>query len=54
VPGVQLVELIAAEAALETAVITRPDVDHLSTQAFLRVVSRASKASPSPALPLAA
>ena len=43
VPGVRLVELIGAEPALESAVVTRPDVEHLSTQAFLRVVSRTGK-----------
>ena len=53
VPGVRLVELIAAEPALESAVVTRPDVEHLSTQAFLRVVSRTGNSTPA-ALRLAA
>jgi DNA-binding transcriptional LysR family regulator len=52
VPGVQLVELAGAEPAYESAVVTRPDSEHLSTQAFLHAVVRAGK--PVPALPLAA
>jgi DNA-binding transcriptional LysR family regulator len=54
VPGVRLVELDGAEPALESAVLTRPDVEHLSTQAFLRAVVRAAKPKPTPALGLAA
>ena len=51
-PGVRLVELVGAQPALESAVVTRTDDDHLSTQAFLRVVTRTAKSSP--ALSLAA
>jgi DNA-binding transcriptional LysR family regulator len=52
VPGVRLIELIAAQPVLESAVVTRRDVEHLSTQAFLHVVSHTAKSSP--ALSLAA
>jgi hypothetical protein len=46
------VELAGAEPAYESAVVTRPDSEHLSTQAFLHAVVRAG--NPVPALPLAA
>jgi DNA-binding transcriptional LysR family regulator len=42
-PGVRLVELAGAEPAFESAVLTRPDAEHLATQAFLHAVSRAAK-----------
>jgi DNA-binding transcriptional LysR family regulator len=55
-PGVQLVELIGAEPAFETAVLTRLDTEHLATHAFLRALPRVPKPRPvGPAvLPLAA
>jgi DNA-binding transcriptional LysR family regulator len=52
VPGVRLVELIGSEPGLQSAVVTRPDAEQLSTQAFLRAVTRAAR--PVPTLPLAA
>jgi DNA-binding transcriptional LysR family regulator len=52
VPGVRLVELEGAEPAFESAVVTRPEAEHLSTQAFLHAVVRAGK--PAPALSIAA
>jgi DNA-binding transcriptional LysR family regulator len=52
VPGVRLVELLGAEPTLESAVVTRAESEHLSTQAFLRAVTHAAK--PRPALGLAA
>jgi DNA-binding transcriptional LysR family regulator len=52
VPGVRLVPLAGAEPAFESAIVTLPDVEHLTTQAFLHAVVRAAK--PAPALPLAA
>jgi DNA-binding transcriptional LysR family regulator len=52
IPGVRLVELAGVEPAFESAIVTRPDADHISTQAFLHAVVRAGK--PAPALPIAA
>jgi DNA-binding transcriptional LysR family regulator len=52
VPGVRLVELIGTEPALQSVGVTRPDAEQLSTQAFLRAVTRAAR--PIPTLPLAA
>jgi DNA-binding transcriptional LysR family regulator len=52
VPGVRLVELAGAEPAFESAVVTRPDAEELSTHAFLHAVVRAGK--PALALPVAA
>jgi DNA-binding transcriptional LysR family regulator len=52
VPGVCLVELLGATPTLESAVVTRADCEHLSTQAFLRAVTHAAK--PRPALGLVA
>jgi DNA-binding transcriptional LysR family regulator len=52
VPGVRLIELLGVEPTLESAVVTRPDVEHLSMQAFLRAVTYAAR--PRPALGRAA
>jgi DNA-binding transcriptional LysR family regulator len=52
VPGVCLVELVGATPTLESAVVTRTDCEHLSTQAFLRAVAHAAR--PRPALGLVA
>jgi len=52
VPGVHLIELLGDGPTLESAVVTRPDVEHLSLQAFLRAVTHAAK--PRPALRRAA
>jgi DNA-binding transcriptional LysR family regulator len=52
VPGVRLVELAGAEPAFEVAVVTQLEIEHLSTQAFLRAVTHAAR--PAPRLPLAA
>jgi DNA-binding transcriptional LysR family regulator len=52
VPGVCMLELLGVEPILESAVVTRADSDHFSTQAFLRAVSHAAK--PKPALGLVA
>jgi DNA-binding transcriptional LysR family regulator len=46
VPGVCLVELIGATPALESAVVTRTDCEHISTQTFLRAVAHAAKSRP--------
>jgi DNA-binding transcriptional LysR family regulator len=49
-PGVELVELLGAEAAFESAVLTHPDSEHLAAQAFLHALSRVCKRSaPAPA-----
>ena len=53
VPGVRLVPLLGAEPVLQSAIVTRPDSEQLSTQAFLRAATRAA-VRPYPALPLAA
>ena len=50
IPGVRLVELEGAEPAFESAIVTRLDAEHISTQAFLHAVVRAGRAAP--ALPL--
>jgi DNA-binding transcriptional LysR family regulator len=52
VPGVRLIELLGDGPMLESAVVTRPDVEHLGMQAFLRAVTYAAK--PRPALRRAA
>jgi len=52
VPGVRIVALAGAEPAFEAAVVSPLDVEHLSTQVFLRAVTRAAR--PVPGLPLAA
>jgi DNA-binding transcriptional LysR family regulator len=52
VPGVRLVELLGVGPTLESAVVTRPDVEHLSVQSFLRAVTYAAR--PRPALGRAA
>jgi DNA-binding transcriptional LysR family regulator len=52
VPGVHLVELLGEEPTLESAVVTRADSEHFSTQLFLRAVTHAAK--PKPALGLVA
>ena len=46
VPGVRLIELLGVGPTLESAVVTRPDVEHLSMQAFLRAVTYAAKPRP--------
>ena len=45
VPGVRLIELLGVGPTLESAVVTRPDVEHLSIQAFLRAVTYAATAA---------
>jgi DNA-binding transcriptional LysR family regulator len=52
VPGVRLIELLGVGPTLESAVVTRPDVEPLSMQAFRRAVTSAAK--PRPALGRAA
>jgi DNA-binding transcriptional LysR family regulator len=52
VPGVRMLELLGADATLESAVVTRADSEELSTRAFLRAVTHAAK--PKPALGLVA
>jgi hypothetical protein len=52
VPGVRLIELLGVGPTLESAVVTRPDVEHLRMQTFLRAVTYAAK--PRPALRRAA
>jgi DNA-binding transcriptional LysR family regulator len=45
-PGVQLVDLVGAEAAFEAAVLSRPDHDSLAIQRFLHAVSHLAKRRP--------
>jgi DNA-binding transcriptional LysR family regulator len=45
-PGVRLVELTGVAPAFESAVLTHPDTEHLTTHAFLRVLTRAAKPQP--------
>jgi hypothetical protein len=47
-----MLELLGADATLESAVVTRADSEELSTRAFLRAVTHAAK--PKPALGLVA
>jgi DNA-binding transcriptional LysR family regulator len=42
-PGVELVQLLGAEAAFESAVLTHPDSEDLAAHAFLHAVSRLRK-----------
>jgi DNA-binding transcriptional LysR family regulator len=57
-PGVRFVDVDRAEPAFETAVLTRPDTEHLATLGFLRAMTRAFKttavAASRPAIKLAA
>jgi DNA-binding transcriptional LysR family regulator len=45
-PGVRLVDVVGAEPAFEAAVLTRPDIDSLAVQRFLRAASHAAKRQP--------
>jgi DNA-binding transcriptional LysR family regulator len=45
-PGVRLVELTGLAPAFESAVLTHPDTEHLTTHSFLRVLTRAAKPQP--------
>lgn len=45
-PGVRLVDLVGAEPAFESAVLTRPDTESLAIHGFLRAVSRAARPRP--------
>jgi DNA-binding transcriptional LysR family regulator len=42
-PGVRLVELLGAESAVESAVLTLPDTEHLGVRAFLHAVAHVAK-----------
>jgi DNA-binding transcriptional LysR family regulator len=44
-PGIRLVPLGDAPGSLRVAAVTRPDVDHLATHAFVRAVGRARTAA---------
>jgi DNA-binding transcriptional LysR family regulator len=45
-PGVRLVELTGLAPAFESAVLTHPDTEHLTTHSFLRVLTHAAKPQP--------